>query len=398
MTSTKSNAVVSSLQHPGKGLQIIAIILLVIGVIGLYPLMSEGGRAFNQGSDLPWGLPVVTYAFLALGSFAVAIVNMLGVLTKQPGLCRLVRRNLMLSLGLSVGAVAALALELGHPIRSIWAIPLNMQIRSPLLWMGVFWALYIISMLVALVWLRTPENRLETRQGLAMLILVTALGGLFTQGLVYGMMAMRPVWFGSATPLYFLIAALPLGLALMSLFTQISYGFRRRDMSQDVQVLISELLPKYLLVAMAVYTLTWIARITTGLWTVQDGHQVVFQHMVGSGLFWFEAIVGIALPLALLLFLRKQSVAVSVITAVTIIIGLFIARYEFVIGGQLVPLFKGTWEWGLIQYTPSVTEWMVTLTGAALAVTVYAFGERLLYRKPIHYQANQEPQQATPLP
>ncbi|MFN2362648.1 MAG: NrfD/PsrC family molybdoenzyme membrane anchor subunit [Marinobacter sp.] len=385
MTSSNHN----TMAQPGKGLQIVAIILLVIGIIGLYPLMSEGGRAFNQGSALPWGLPVVTYAFLALGSFAVAIVNMLGVLTKQPGLCRLVRRNLMLSLGLSIGAVAALTLELGHPLRSIWAIPLNMQIRSPLLWMGVFWSLYIISMLVALVWLRNSDNRLENRQGLALLILVTALGGLFTQGLVYGMMAMRPVWFGSATPLYFLIAALPLGLALMSLFTQISYGFRRDAMSPDVQALIGDLLPKYLLVAMAVYTLTWIARITTGLWTVQDGHHVVFEHMLGSGLFWFEAIVGIVLPLALLLFVRKPSVGISIVTGVAIIIGLFIARYEFVIGGQLVPLFKGSWEWGLIEYAPSMTEWMVTLTGAALAIVIYAFGERLLYGKPIHYQANQ---------
>lgn len=376
----------SSLQQPGKGLQIVAIILLVIGLIGLYPLMSQGGRAFNQGSALAWGLPVVTYAFLALGSFAVAIVNMLGVLTRQPGLCRLVRRNLMLSLGLSVGAVAALALELGHPLRSIWAIPLNMQVRSPLLWMGAFWALYIISMLAALFWLRNDDNHLESRQGLALLILITALGGLFTQGLVYGMMAMRPVWFGSSTPLYFLIAALPLGLALMSLFTQISYGFRRDAMSADVRKLIGELLPKYLLVAMTVYTLTWIARVTTGLWTMQDGHHVVFEHMLGSSLFWFEAIVGIALPLLLLLLLRTHSVGVSLLTAITIIIGLFIARYEFVIGGQLVPLFKGTWEWGLIQYAPSLTEWMVTLTGVALAVTVYAFGERLLYGKPIHYQ------------
>lgn len=371
---------------PAKTLQVIAVLLLAAGLIGLYPLVTEGSRAFNQGSDLAWGLPVVTYAFLALGSFAVAIVSMLGVLSQQAGLCRLVRRNLMLSLGLSVGAVAALALELGHPLRSIWAIPLNMQLRSPLLWMAVFWTLYLASVLLALVWLRGPDNRLEQRPALALLVLLTALAGLFTQGLVYGMMAMRPVWFGATTPLYFLVASLPLGVALMSLFAHISHGFRRDAMAPEVQDLVGERLPRYLLIVMVVYLLTWIARLTTGLWTVQDGHNIVFDHMVGSGLFWFEAAFGIALPLVLLLLVRRPSVAVSVLTAVAVIVGLFIARYEFVIGGQLVPLFKGTWQWGLIEYAPSVTEWMVTLTGVGLVLAVYVFGERLLYGQRFHQQ------------
>ncbi|MFN3712791.1 MAG: NrfD/PsrC family molybdoenzyme membrane anchor subunit [Alcanivoracaceae bacterium] len=381
MTSIHSDNGAAALQGQSKILQVVAIVLLAIGVTGLYPLVTEGGRAFNQGSALPWGLLVVTYAFLALGSFGVAIVSTVGLLMNQSGMHGLVRRNLMLALGLSIGAVVALALELGHPVRSLWAIPLNMQIRSPLLWMGACWSLYLFGMVVALLWLRAPEGSRQLPGWLTVLILISALGGLFTQGLVYGMMAMRPVWFGSTTPLYFLVGSLPLGLALISLFAQSSVGFRRDLMSPQVRTLIGEQMPKYLLAAMILYSFTWLARVTTGLWTVQDGHHAVFEHMLGSGFFWFELIVGIVLPLVLLVFIRRPSSMISATTALAIIVGLFIARYEFVIGGQLVPLFKGTWEWGLIQYAPSVTEWMVALTGMALAISIYAFGERILYGK-----------------
>jgi molybdopterin-containing oxidoreductase family membrane subunit len=57
-----------------------------------------------------------------------------------------------------------------------------------------------------------------------------------------------------------------------------------------------------------------------------------------------------------------------------VIVALLIAKYEFVIGGQLVPLFKGSWVHGLIQYSPSTTEWVLLAMSAFLAYAVYAFG------------------------
>jgi hypothetical protein len=44
-----------------------------------------------------------------------------------------------------------------------------------------------------------------------------------------------------------------------------------------------------------------------------------------------------------------------------------------------VPLFKGSWVPDLIAYVPSLTEWMVTLTGFALVVTLYSFGRAWLF-------------------
>jgi uncharacterized protein involved in cysteine biosynthesis len=43
-----------------------------------------------------------------------------------------------------------------------------------------------------------------------------------------------------------------------------------------------------------------------------------------------------------------------------------------------VPTFKGAWMPDLISYVPSFAEWMVSLTGIFLMLTVYALGEKLL--------------------
>ncbi|HEY0824864.1 MAG TPA: hypothetical protein VGD76_13835, partial [Ramlibacter sp.] len=60
------------------------------------------------------------------------------------------------------------------------------------------------------------------------------------------------------------------------------------------------------------------------------------------------------------------------------ILSLAIGRYEFVIGGQLVPMFKGTWVIGLAEYAPSFTEWMVALSALCLAFVIYGVGEWML--------------------
>ncbi|MDZ7749742.1 MAG: hypothetical protein U5K43_13800 [Halofilum sp. (in: g-proteobacteria)] len=139
MNATAENVGPGGTMNPG-----IATITLIVGVIGLiiglamaYPVLVEGGRALSQGTNMMWGLPVATYAFLALGSFGISMVAAVGGVFGLAGWDRITPRLYMLALAVSIGAIAALSMELGHPFRAIWAIPANMQVRSPLLWMGM---------------------------------------------------------------------------------------------------------------------------------------------------------------------------------------------------------------------------------------------------------------------
>jgi molybdopterin-containing oxidoreductase family membrane subunit len=68
---------------------------------------------------------------------------------------------------------------------------------------------------------------------------------------------------------------------------------------------------------------------------------------------------------------------VQVLASALVIAALAIGRYEFVIGGQMVPMFQGAWVGELVQYTPSLTEGMLGLMAVFLALALYALGERL---------------------
>ncbi|MGM0554052.1 MAG: NrfD/PsrC family molybdoenzyme membrane anchor subunit [Pseudomonadota bacterium] len=363
---------------------VIGAIALIIGAIGSAPLLTQGSAAFNQGTNVMWGLPVVTYAYMALASFGVAIVTAMGMVFRVGHFDAIARRTLLLALGLSLGALLALTLELGHAFRTLWAIPLNMQVRSPMLWMGVFWAAYVILLLVGLSRLRGGHGAHGSgMRGLGILLLLAALGALFTQGLVYGMMIMRPVWYGAATPLYFLVGAAVAGFAFALLFTNLAYRLNPQSMGEKTRHVMQDTLPLALLGTVVLYAIVIVARLTAGLWSVADGVQEVYLHMIGSGLFWFEIIVCLALPLVILASSMRRSAGMQVVAATLLIIGLFIARYEFIIGGQLIPLFKGAWISGLdvsgfMPYSPSLTEWMVLLVASGFALVIYALADKLV--------------------
>jgi molybdopterin-containing oxidoreductase family membrane subunit len=57
---------------------------------------------------------------------------------------------------------------------------------------------------------------------------------------------------------------------------------------------------------------------------------------------------------------------------------LLISRYEYIIGGQLVPMFKGTWAPDLLSYMPSTTEWLLLLLAILVSNAINAFGELTL--------------------
>lgn len=350
---------------------------LLIGSIGLFDVFAQGHRAFNTGSmdKMVWGLMVVVYAYLGLASFGVTIVTMLGALFRPRESAPLLGTHLLLGLSLALGALTALALELGHPLRAIWALPFNFQFRSPFYWMGVAWTVYLALLCPTLMLFRKVGQAVG--RGLKISLLLAALGALTVQGLVYGLMAMRPVWFGSALPLYFLAAALLVGLALVVLFAPASHGSDISRLPPDTRSLLADTVPTALLAALIVYLLATASRIVTGLWSNLDGHRVVYEHLIRSG--WFRLEIWLLLlPLALLApqKLRRRP-AVQVLASALLLVATFIGRYEFVIGGQQVPLFKGTWVPGLIDYAPSVTEWLLCLFAFSLSLIAYLLGSRL---------------------
>jgi Ni/Fe-hydrogenase subunit HybB-like protein len=192
---------------------------------------------------------------------------------------------------------------------------------------------------------------------------------------VFGMMAMRPYWYGSFVPVYFLVTAALSGVAFATLFTFLAHGLGTASMSARKKHLMTDPMPKIFALVLGVVLLFNIARTITGLWTNVPEVALVTRHFVETPMFHVQLWLGMVLPFILLLIpgLRVQPL-IQVLASVLVLIGVFIGRYEYVIGGQLIPLWKGTWYPDLIAYTPSLTEWGLVILGTGIGLLIYAVG------------------------
>lgn len=350
----------------------------VMLVLVLWALGTRGHASFNTADDgVTWGLPVATYVFFVLTSTGLTFVASLAMVFGLKGFYPIAKRCIWLAAATLIAGFAALAFELGHPFRMLWAIPLGMQFKSPMNWMGAFYTLYLAFLLLKFQRINAGDWHSGASRRLGVLSFATVIVAHGTLGLVFGMMAMRPFWYDGLIPLYFLASAFLSGVAFATLFTHLAYGFDVARMPPAVRALLDGALSKLFALALGVMLLFVVFRTVTGLWSNAEGLQA-FEAMVASPWFHLEVWVGLALPFALLLSapLRARP-AVQVLASALVIAALAIGRYEFVIGGQMVPMFQGAWVGELVQYTPSLTEGMLGLMAVFLALALYALGERL---------------------
>ncbi|MGC2857699.1 NrfD/PsrC family molybdoenzyme membrane anchor subunit [Novispirillum sp. DQ9] len=371
----------------GSGASSLNTLILAISAIGfvvcvgfvLSTLGAQGHTAFNTNNDgMFWGLPIVVYDFFLLTSTGLAMTATVGLAMGLKDFAAIAKRCLWLALAGLAGGVLALFLELGHPFRALWAIPFSFQFQSPLYWKVLFVGAYVASLLVLLVKTSRPGWTIQSVRGTAIALLITALAVSMIAGSVFGMMVMRPFWFGGEIPVAFHVESMLGGLAFAVFFTYLAYGFDQSRMPARVQGLFRDRLPFAFSLIISLHAMFVGARTVSGLWTNADGLQV-WDVIASSPLFYAEIFIGIALPLVLMLMPSMRAKGnVQILSAVLVMLALFAARYDFIIGGQMVAPFKGSWVDGLLSYTPSMTEWLLLLAAIFLANLVNAAGQRFL--------------------
>jgi Ni/Fe-hydrogenase subunit HybB-like protein len=354
---------------------LVALIAIGVGIYASLPLFAEGHSAFNTTSNVVWGLPVVAYVFLALSSTGLAMVSSLAMVFGWKDFYPVAKRCLWLAVALLIAGFISLALELGHPFRMLWAIPLNLQVQSPLFWMGVWYLIALVFMVVKLALLQREEWSTSRSRTVGIATFVSEILAAVTLALVFGMMAMRPYWYGSFVPVYFLVTAALSGAAFATLFAFLAHGLGTSSMSARMTHLMTDLMPKIFAALLGTVLVLAVARVITGLWSNQPEISLVTRYFVDSPWFHVQLWLGMVLPFILLLSpkLRVQPI-IQVLASVLVLVGVFIGRYEYIVGGQLVPLFKGTWYPDLIAYTPSMAEWGIVLFGVGIGLLIYAVG------------------------
>lgn len=372
----------NALQGPlGWGLLVASLIVLLGSLgFGLFQIASSGHTSFNTSSNLPWGQPIATYLYFALASSGLGLIASLPLVFGFKQFYPVAKRCIFLAFVVLISGMCVLALELGNVFRMLWAIPLNLQVQSAMFWMGVFYALDLLFLLWKFSKLQGGEwdSKTSKQVGIASFIGVLLASG--NLALIFGMMSMRPFWFDALLPIYFYFTGVTSGIAALVFFVYLAYGFQRDKMPTALQSLMVGAMPKVFTALIGGTLLFITARAITGLYTNNPEIRLVWtDYLFASPLYYAALILGLLLPFLLMLNKGlRQSVSIQVLVSGLVFLGLFAERFYFVVGGQVVPLFKGTWVHGLISYTPSATEWALTLIGWSLFFTLYLLGEKFL--------------------
>ncbi|MHB9100653.1 MAG: NrfD/PsrC family molybdoenzyme membrane anchor subunit [Sulfuricella sp.] len=345
-----------------------------------YMLFTEGHRAFNTTSNgVDWGIPISTYVFFALTSSGLTIIASLSTVFGFKQFYPVVKRCIWLAIITLVAAFTVLALELGHPFRMLWTMPLGMQIHSPMFWMGVFYTIDLGLLLVKfyLLWKEDWDSPFSHFIGIAGFIAVVLASGML--GLLFGSLANRPMWFGSASSVFYIISGVLSGAAAIVFSVYLAYGFDTKNMPEPLRLLTQgDQLPKVFATLIGIVLLALLTRIYVGLWSNIYGMAEGFAVLLKTPWFHLEVWVCLALPFLMMLSPSMQVKPKWQVTAsFLVLIGLFIERLQFIVAGQNVPMFKDNWMNAVTPYTPSLTEWALVAVGISTALALYALGERL---------------------
>jgi molybdopterin-containing oxidoreductase family membrane subunit len=359
------------------GIMLLALIgFLIAGWLVISTLMADGHAAYNTDNlGLFWGFPIVIYDYFLLTSTGLAMIASMAIVFGGDDFRPIVRRAIWLALAGLIGGVAVLMLELGHPLRALWAIPFSFAFSSPLYWKVMAVSFYVLSLLILLVRMLKSDWTMSSLRINAVITLVLALSVTAIAGVVYGSQSFRPFWASGDIPVAFIFESLLGGLAFIIFFSYLAYAFNPAAVPASVKRLFDDRLSGLLALAIFIHLLFVLARMSSGLYGNAEGLQV-WQQLATSPLFLAEISIGLTLPLVLLLHpgTRTRPWA-QIVAALLVMNALLISRYEYIIGGQLVPLFKGSWAPDLLSYVPSPTEWLLLLVAIFLSNAVNAFGE-----------------------
>ncbi|RME85230.1 MAG: molybdopterin oxidoreductase [Caldilineae bacterium] len=223
----------------------VTIVLLAIGVVGLYWRLTQGHRLTNYGQLIVWGLWVALYIYfigLSAGAFLISsLVYAFGVERFRP-IARLALFTALISL---LAALLNIWFDLGHMER-FYEVFTRPHFYSMMAWMVWLYTAYFILLLFELWFeIRIDLIRWSKKEGLSGALcrfltfgskdesekgrardmrVVRVLGSIGVPlailfhggvGALFGVVAARPAWHSGLFPLLFLVSALVSGGGLL---------------------------------------------------------------------------------------------------------------------------------------------------------------------------------------
>ena len=372
-----SRAVPQSRWFPiGLGIGLFLLLFLVYGAVQRFLVL--GHEALGTTKEVPWGVFICNYAW-AISSIGLSYIASFGIVLGIREFDVIGRRALYLALLIVIAGAMNVGSDLEQPLRA-WHMLLTPHLTAPMGMVAPTLTLYIMLISIELYLLIKRGHHDILVKTVAVVAFMAAVLVHSYHGAIFGLTHSREFWYGPYYPIYFLLSALFASSAMIIFVTVATYKATGKQMSHRLRnslSLVGEMLA-YLL-CIALFFDYW--KMNAAIF----GHQKEGMIILKDPVFWvFEVGMTYLIPLALLLWSRFRDYNKMAVAGALCVFGLWFARWDFIISGQLVPYLGFTpFTLGgslshLASYTPSLTEIAFTIGSLGFIWTFYVLGVRYL--------------------
>lgn len=354
----------------------------LIGVVfGVHAMFIGHEHAYGVTREVPWGLLLAAYVFFVVTSTGLCLVSSIGHVFGFKAFQPIAKRSVFLAIATIISGFLVIAFEIENPWRMAVYNIISPNLTSSIWWMGTLYGAYLFFMLAEFALLQANKHKIAGTLGL--LGVIAGVAAHSNLGAVFGLLNGREFWHGPYMPIYFITSAMMSGCATVIFFHWLGYKINGWKMSSELEnSLFAVAKLGALLYVVIMFFTTW--KFITGISGHPPGKYEAIMSLISGPYaknFWFgEVAMGLVIPFVIILAVKARNVTALAIGSASSIIGIFFMRYDLVIVGQVVPGFH---EMNIVDmphllpYTPTLHEWVITLSGFTFCAVLFMLGERM---------------------
>ncbi|WP_331774842.1 NrfD/PsrC family molybdoenzyme membrane anchor subunit [Sulfurospirillum sp. 1612] len=356
---------------------VLSLLVAAVGVYGMVQVFLYGQEAsYGVSREVPWGILIIGYSFFVGITLGTAVVGALAHVFKIEAFNIMSKKVALVSLSSLIAAFFIIFWDLGGPFKlqvlRLVVYFTEFKISSPIWWLVVLYASELPFLALEVYFLLSKK---------ANSAFFASLIGSFLGLIAYGTMALvfdsngsRPLWHTSSFALFFIISAIAGGFAVVLLMIFLSRSTQKYQNGINA-------LSKALFFFLSLMLIIDFWNIVINSYTSDTELGATMKLFVNGGVlshnfYYYEVLIGMVIPIILLVLGRFKSGFLGALAGLFVLFGLFFARYDAVIGGQL--LARPSNDVGLIQYSYSVTATELSLFICSIGIVgvVYFLGAK----------------------
>lgn len=361
------------------------VTIILIGMGSAYYMEHHGHWVTGMSNQVVWGLPHVFAIFMIVAASGALNVASIGSVFGGPMYKPLGRYSSLLAVGLLVGGLVVLVLDLGRPDRLIVAMT-EYNFKSIFAWNVILYSGFFAIVMLYL-WTMMDRKVKQFYRPVGFLAFFWRIALTTGTGSIFGFLVAREAYDAAIMAPMFVIMSFSYGLAFFIITLIAAYLWSDRQIGELRLAKLKNLLGVFV---GAVLYFALVYNLTNLYATQHHGFEsfLLLGGNVYTVMFWIGQIfIGGILPLFLIYSPAFEHSRWAITAAsVAVLIGGFFQVYIIVIGGQAYPMnifpgkevLESSFYDGVVNaYAPTFPEAALGIGGLAVALTMVAVGARM---------------------